>query len=136
MFEYHGWATIRDSAGCEDEAEEDPAKATIASLQQSIRTFDGWSNLTVDLRVANGAWHIWIAGFHNHRQNDVITFFESVARTAPGSFGVLYVLDDEADEDSNQWICWVMSRGSVRREVDRYLSPHIGVVEDDCSDAY
>jgi hypothetical protein len=39
----------------------------------------------------------------------------------------MYVLDDDL---SYIWERWVMRRGTVYREVDMSLSPHVGVVED------
>jgi hypothetical protein len=44
-----------------------------------------------------------------------------------GEQGVMYVLDDDL---SYIWERWVMRRGTVYREVDMSLSPHVGVVED------
>jgi hypothetical protein len=56
MFEYHGWATLRDSAGCEDDAE-DPSRATVDRVNALIEPHRGLFNRTADLRVANGTWH-------------------------------------------------------------------------------
>jgi hypothetical protein len=39
----------------------------------------------------------------------------------------MYILDDDV---ADTWERWVMRRGSVSREVDTSLSPHIGMVED------
>lgn len=61
------------------------------------------------------------------RDETVIGLFRSIAQVAPGPYGVLYVLDDDV---SYTWERWVMRRGTVSREVDTSLSPHIGVVED------
>jgi Immunity protein 7 len=72
--------------------------------------------------------HLWVAGDHNHHTPDVLTFYEVVAATAPGSYGVLYTHDDE--DGTNAWTRWVMRRGAVHPETDNSLSPHIGLVED------
>jgi hypothetical protein len=69
VYEYHGWATIYESASGEDGAEEIHAE-TIERLNELIRRFknDMPAHLTVhvDLRLANGMWHLSLAGMHNH----------------------------------------------------------------------
>jgi hypothetical protein len=128
VFEWHGWATIVASPGTEDdtavEAHQRDAEARVARV---IAGAAGVANETLDLRSANGSVHVWLAGSHNHRDETVIGLFRSIAEIAPGSYGVMYVLDDDV---SDTWERWVMRRGTVSREVDTSLSPHIGVVED------
>lgn len=131
MFEWHGWATIVASPGTEDdaaaEAHQRDAEARVA---RAIADAEGVANETLDLRSANGSVHVWLAGSHNHRDETVIGLFRSIAEAAPGSYGVMYVLDDDV---SCTWERLVMRRGTVSREVDTSLSPHIGVVEDPSS---
>jgi hypothetical protein len=130
MFEFHGWATIRASAGCDDPPDE-PAAAAVRELIAQLGTR---SNRFVDLTRANGAFQLALRGFHNHRDQRILRFYEDVARVAPGSYGILHVHDDEDPQTHDSWICWVMRRGAVDCHRDDYLSPHIGVVEDDCSE--
>jgi hypothetical protein len=128
VFEWHGWATIVASPGVEDdaaaEARQRDAEARVARV---IGGAAGVANETLDVRSANGSVHIWMAGSHNHRDETVTDLFRSVAEAAPGSYGVMYVLDDDV---SCTWEHLVMRRGTVSREADTSLSPHIGVVED------
>lgn len=56
-----------------------------------------------DLRVVNGSCHMWLAGLRNHRQGAVIDVFRDIAATAPWSYGVLYVFDDEDGDNTNRW---------------------------------
>ena len=116
------------SPGAEDdaaaEAQQRDAEARVARV---IEGAAGVANQTLDVRSANGSVHIWMAGSHNHRDETVTGLFRSIAEAAPGSYGVMYVLDDEA---SCTWERLVMRRGTVSREADTSLSPHIGVVED------
>jgi hypothetical protein len=128
VFEWHGWATIMASPGAEDDAEAEARQRTAeARVARVIAGAAGVANETLDLRSANGSVHIWLAGSHNHRDDTVIDLFRSIAKAAPGSYGVMYVLDDDV---SYTWERLVMRRGTVSREVDTSLSPHIGVVED------
>lgn len=135
MFEFHGWATIRDLASWKDDEEAlftaDPSEQTLSDLRNLMGDFESVRNQVIDLRPANGEWHLWIAGFHNHRANRVTAFFEAVAALAPGSYGLLYVQDDEAGDDGNVWIPWVMKRGRVTREKDAFLSPRTPTTEDE-----
>ena len=132
MFEYHGWATVCaatevDDGGPADDLSQDMHDAVLAELADLRNELE-----TADLRISNGSAHVWLAGLRNHRQDDVIDAFGRIAELAPGSYGVLYVHDDEAwGEDSNRWVAWVMKRRAVTAEADPFLSPHVGVVEDE-----
>ena len=128
VFEWHGWATIVARPGTEDdEAAEARQRDAEAEVARVIAGAAGVANETLDLRSANGSVHVWLAGSHNHRDETVTGLFRLIAEAAPGSYGVMYVLDDDV---SYTWERLVMRRGTVSREVDTSLSPHIGVVED------
>jgi|SRR5215475_13069977 len=128
MFEWHGWATVRASAGIEDDqAAEEEQRAAERRVAALINEATGADNATVDVRDANGSIHVWLAGSHNHRDVGVVELFRTLAEAAPGSYGVTCVLDDAASSD---WQLWVMRRGHITQEADTSLSPHIGLVED------
>jgi Immunity protein 7 len=135
VFEYHGWATVRDSQDAFGATADnlshgayDAVIKEIASVQNDLQT--------ADLRIANGSAHLWMAGLRNHRQDAVVEAFRRIAHAAPSSYGMLHVYDDEAQgENENRWVVWVMKRGSVVPEADAYLSPHVGVVEDELDEA-
>lgn len=128
VFEWHGWATVLASSGTEDDlaAEEDQRSAgrcVAALIDEAV----GVHNETADVRKANGSTHVWLAGSHNHRDDRVVELFEAIAQSAPGSYGVMYVLDDDIGSIGERW---VMRRGQIIHEADASLSPHVGVVED------
>ena len=129
MFEYHGWATLRDAQDDWDRSgpADDLSQRAYDAVADAIA--DVRNDLQVaDLRVVNGSAHLWIAGLRNHRQEPVVETFGRIAQVAPWSYGLLHVYDDEA---GNSWVSWVMKRGTVTAETDAYLSPHVGVVEDE-----
>jgi hypothetical protein len=131
VFEWHGWATIVASPGAEDDAAAAAHQQDVeAQVARAIADAAGVADETLDVRSANGRVHVWLAGSHNHRDETVIGLFRSIAEIAPGSYGVMYVLDDDVNDT---WERWVMRRGTVSREVDTSLSPHVGVVEDPSS---
>jgi hypothetical protein len=131
VFEWHGWAVIRGSAGVEDDEEADRIEAErLARVRELVADASGVPNEIIDLRPANGAMHLWLAGNRNHHNPHVRTFYKLVAVTAPGSYGILYTFDNEDNHEGNAWTRWVMRRGAVHPEIDTALSPHIGLVED------
>jgi Immunity protein 7 len=126
VYEWHGWTTIRSSATVAD-AEEDPSPALLSGVRALLAERAAVAYETADLRVANGQYHLWLAGMHNHLAPGIVGLYRAVAAVAPGSYGILYTHDDDI---SNYRDRWVMRRGQVRREQDHVLSPHVGMVED------
>jgi hypothetical protein len=126
VYEWHGWATIRGTASVSD-LEEDPGPEVLSQVRALLAESAAVANETADLRVANGAYHVWLAGMHNHLAPGILGLYRAIAAVAPGSYGTLYTHDDDT---SNYWDRWVMRRGKVCREQDHDLSPHVGLVED------
>ena len=124
MFEWHGWASIVGNfTVADDEAAEREDRERRSAVEQLLAARVHVANETVDLRLANGACHVWLAGSHNHRSDQPIDLFRAIAAAAPGSYGIMYCFDyNHVDEP---WQRWVM-----RLEHDASLSPHIGTVED------
>lgn len=129
MYEWHGWATIESTPEVVefDHSGEADALRTVYRLVDEAQGID---NETVDIRAANGMLHLWLAGSHNHYAPRPHALYQAVAEAAPGSYGVLYAMDHDAGE---QWIRYVMRRGQVHQEDDSSLSPHVPLVEDECT---
>jgi Immunity protein 7 len=143
MFEYHGWVTILDTTGAVD-VDEDPVPGTLDAVRAAIGETGMLTWAALEPR--NGLWFLTINGFHNHRNPNVVALFERIAQIAPGSYGLLYTHDDEANlwtsrpphpdeagESPSHWYSRVMKRGRVERHLDVRLSPHVGTVEDEWS---
>jgi hypothetical protein len=131
MFEYHAWITVQSSAG--DETDDDLKAAFDAAKQQIEPLRSGTS--VVDLRWVNGIAQLHIFGFRNHRGGEgqeVIETFRRVGDVAPGSYGVLYMRDDEDPSGhDNEFQLIIMRRGKISSAVDSFLSPCIPVIEDE-----
>jgi hypothetical protein len=57
VFEFHGWATVLDSAGCDD-LEDDPGPATVAAVEELMSAAAG-TNRVAEVRWQNGQLHLW-----------------------------------------------------------------------------
>ncbi|WJH27113.1 immunity 7 family protein [Paenibacillus sp. CC-CFT742] len=131
MYEYHGWATIRESASYEED--EDQYDLAIEHLQNYIEELN-WTSGVLDLRAVNGDFQLWVAGLNNHKpesKHDPIEVMKKVGEIAQGSYGVLYVRDSDDAESSNQFKVYTLIRGKVTENDDPFLSPFIPTLEDD-----
>jgi len=131
VFEFHGWVTLRDRATQEDlPVVADETVNHVKRLVKDVRKAATFVGGAAEVRAVNGEWHVIIHGLRNHRQGWVVDLYRSIAAEAPGSYGLLHVHDDEA-EDDDRWVCWTMLRGRVDESTEQRLTPHFGRVEDD-----
>jgi hypothetical protein len=68
-------------------------------------------------------------GFRNHTQPWVYELFEYTGFVAKGSYGVLYVRDDEDKHFDNEMQVWSMVRGKTQKQRDGFLSPCMPLLE-------
>jgi Immunity protein 7 len=130
MFEYHGWVCLRATP------EVDDFDAKTYSLPEIERLLDAFGRDygLVDLRPLNGTYFMHIAGMPNHRGHHgpaAIRLLRDVGQAAPGSYGLLYVLDDEHPEHNNEFRVFRLTRGDVTEHADPFLSPTIPTLEDE-----
>lgn len=128
MYEFHGWATIRESA---NEIGEDGEyrNQIVEKLQRKITDLD-WPSGAIDLRWVNGEPHFFTSGCRNHKDSvvdDLFQLYEYMAEIAPGSYGILYVRNDDFENDFK---VFVLMRGVLQEHQDPFLSPFIPKVED------
>jgi hypothetical protein len=83
-----------------------------------------------ELRYMNGTPFVHLGGFNNHRDDAVVELFMRVGTVAPGSFGLLHVLDDEDPEHANDVQVLSLVRGRVTWSTESRLSPCIPTLED------
>ena len=131
MVELHGWAMIRESFSAD--SEEDNIEGIADSLSHEIR------KLRIDdkqLRIdfCNGEAVVTATKLANHFSDDVkgiLHFFQRIACVAPGSYGLLYLYNDEdTDGFDNAFHVFVLSKGSFTLHRDPFLSPYIPTVEE------
>ncbi|GAV10542.1 Imm7 family immunity protein [Paenibacillus sp. NAIST15-1] len=134
MYEYHGWATIRESSSFEDDDEK-----YLLIIQEIQKYFDEleWPSGVLDIRGVNGDFQVWIAGLNNHKpviKHSPIDVLRKLGVLAPGSYGVLYIRDSDDAEFFNEFKVYTLIRGEVMEHSDPFLSPFIPRIEDDYED--
>lgn len=129
MFEYHGWLNLQRSAGEDgDDFKPSTELPLVRELTGGLSVGPG----LVDIRVVNGELHFSTSGFTNHRWQQVIDTFHALGKALPGSYGLLYVRDDEDPAGrTNEFQIFVMRRGEVTLQSDTFLSPCIPTIEDE-----
>ena len=131
MYEYHGWATIRECASLEED--EYKYGLVIQHLREYVKELN-WPTGVLDLRAVNGDFQLWIAGLDNHKplsKYDPAEVMKKIGEIAQGSYGVLYVRDSDDAESFNQFKVYTLIRGKVTENDDPFLSPFIPTLEDD-----
>ena len=128
MYEYYGWASIPNDA---NQNNEEKLKPVLLELENKIKT-DFVFNDVAYLNNLNGTVVLNIAGNHNHRNNLAVDLFTWIAQNVVGSFGLLYIMDDEDNraEKGNRFLVWRLARGVLQEFDDPFLSPFIPIVED------
>jgi hypothetical protein len=103
----------------------------IKRIKKRILELEG-TNEFYDLRQLNGAYHLTIMADHNHRDEKIIDFFRWIADISVGSFGLLYVLDDEdiKRNNENKFKVWRMKKGQIDELDDPFLSPCNPTIEE------
>jgi hypothetical protein len=131
MFEYHAWITVHSSPGDEDESDLNTA---FDAVERETQPLQGGTT-EINLRWVNGMAQLHMSGLLNHRSGEgqqVIETFERIAKAAPGSYGVLYIRDDEDPNGrNNEFQAIIMRRGTTVAAIDNFLSPCIPAIEDE-----
>ena len=130
MFEIHGWITIRETYEVK-ENEEENMDIILHKIEKKIQALS-WNK--PELKVRNGEWYIEMSLFSNRKTDEIdelLDFFNFIAKIACGSYGIIYILDDEdINGKSNEFQVYSISRGALQEQKDVFLSPFIPVVED------
>lgn len=72
MYEYHGWATIRETATYD---EEENMEKIVINIKEYINHLK-WSNGILDLNVVNGDYQLIVAGLTNHKGYEAKELFK------------------------------------------------------------
>lgn len=127
MVEVHGWITIRETYEATDEENFDQILRMIDVEIKKLK----YCNPQI-VRI-NGECFFELLACTNHMSLDVkelISFFEIVGKVAKGSYGLLYVHNDEDKDNYNFFEVHRLARGKVEIYRDTWLSPIVPIIED------
>lgn len=132
MYEFHGWANIRQTYKNVD-LEEEKIEFIVGELKEYITKLQ-MINWIFDVKAFNGEYHLIVSGFTNHAypaSKQLFDLYKYIAQIALGSYGILYVHNEEDNKGfDNKFRVYVLSRGNIVEKVDPFFSPFIPTVED------
>ena len=130
MYEYHGWFCI---AVAPHEVEDEDCKLyEVVNYVKNLIEQTLPEHHIAELKPINGEYMASFAGFANHRSSladNLIRIFQEIAQKAPGSYGLLYVWDDEDSELGNEFQVGRLARGEFKFVKDSYLFYHLASLQ-------
>jgi len=130
MIEINGWISIHITTDGEDNSEK--YRNAIEKIDGIVQPLKGF-NQFFKIEALNGFYTLFIGLNHNHDNgyNDLIlNLSNKVCNIAPGSYGILYIRNDEDKSNFNKFKVLKIAKGKVTIEEDRYISPCNPVIED------
>ena len=128
MIELHGWVTIRETYKVT--LEEDNDNTFIENIKKEIENL---SYFKPQIKALNGEWFLEFTLFANRKNpetEEVFQLYNRIGELAEGSYGLIYLYDDEAKGKENQFQVFSLSKGSIKEFSDSYLSPVIPTIEE------
>jgi len=127
MVELHGWLCIRETAADEDMV---PPKQGI--LEKVLEIVEN-NKCGITMQIANGERYLQTLFCANHRTEEVgeiIHIYQRISSMATGSYGMIYLHDDEDADHFNSFVVYLFRRGHCGMHIDPYFSPCIPTIED------
>ena len=129
MITIFGWMEIRATYLDEDLYNIDENKI----YQEVEKLISDLRHNKLVLEQKNYTRYIQFNVFENHkteRTEEIISLFEKISKVANGSYGLLYCLDDEDKEHSDEFRVLVSKKGIVEWNKDEFFSPCSRMIED------
>lgn len=126
MVELHGWLSVWETYEDEDLFSTDELNKIMRKVKDVV------SASGIELRYVNGVPFVNTLMYSNHRTaevDNVIEAYKNVAETATGSYGVIYLRDDEDAEHYNEFRVYVFKKGTCTQKIDKDFSPCIPIIE-------
>ncbi len=128
MIELHGWVTIRETYKVT--FEEDNEGIFIEMIKKEIKNLSWFKP---QIKILNGEWFLEFTIFANRKNSqteEVFKLYNRIGELAEGSYGLIYLYDDEDVGKENQFQVFSLSKGSIKEFRDSYLSPIVPTIED------
>jgi len=130
MVELHGWVTIRETYKAVFEEEEN-IDLLVIKIRNMIHKLSWFKP---EIKSQNGEWFTEFTIFSNRinpQVLEVFEFYKQIGHLADGSYGLIYLYNDEdTNGKENQFQVFSLARGVVREHNDPFLSPIIPTIED------
>lgn len=129
MIELHGWVTVRETY----KATYDEEEHMDIIIEKIKREIENLSWFKPQIKALNGECFLEFTLFANRKNpqtQEVFGLYKRIGELAEGSYGLIYLYDDEDKGRENEFQVFSLSRGTVKEFRDSYLSPIIPTVED------
>ncbi|MDE6036206.1 MAG: immunity 7 family protein [Ruminococcus sp.] len=126
MIELHGWLAI-----CETYEDLLP-QVELEIIKQKIKDIILKSSCSIEFKYMNGFPFINTLFCSNHRTkevDDIIETYKSISEIATGSYGIIYIRDDEDKVHYNEFQSYIFKRGSCTYKLDKDFSPCMPEIE-------
>lgn len=128
MVELHGWLTIWETYEDEDLFSQDEIDAITQKVKEIVLN----SNCGIEMKYMNGVPFISTLYCSNHSTkevNDIIETYRIISKIATGSYGVIYLRDDEDSQYYNEFQIYLFKKGECIYRIDKDFSPCIPTIE-------
>ncbi len=132
MIELHGWLTIYETYEDEDTFSQD----TLDGIRRKVEAIVSESGNDIEINYKNGIPFINTLLCSNHRTkevDDIIEIYKNIAQIATGSYGIIYLRDDEDSKHSNEFQIYLFKHGNFVYRLDNDFSPCIPTIEEEMS---
>lgn len=128
MIELHGWLSVSETYNNEDYHTKEELDAIMLKVHRIVKE----SDCDINSQYLNGTLflHTLICSNHRTPQIDmVIDTYKLITETATGSYGMIYIRDDEDNIHYNEFQVYIYKKGKCYYRVDNELSPCIPEIE-------
>lgn len=135
MIELYAWLSVHAVAADEDLLALEIPGRIMEAVQEILRQTD----CGIAMQYRNGQPFLQTAFCANHRTAEtdaIIGTYSRISETASGSYGVLYLRDNEDPVYYNEMQVWYFRRGTVAHRIMPEFSPCIPKLEDAAQPEY
>lgn len=128
MIELHGWLHIRETYEDEDLLSQNE----IEDIMQRVKAIIQSNTCGFKLQYANGETFLHTLFGSNHHTSEVdeiIETYKSISQIAIGSYGIIYLRDDEDKNYYNDFQTYIFKKGQCIYQIDTNFSPCIPTIE-------